>query len=92
MLEAANVGTAHLKEIPTIKRTTEFYNPKPEAKPQDTVSTAVPGFYMPSDESEEESENEIEYEEAIVEINSDQNGYINNDQDSKDQNKNVTPF
>ena len=86
MLEAANVGTAHLKDIPTIKRTTEFYNPKPEAKPQDTVSTAVPGFYMPSDESEEESEDEIEYEEAKVEIDNDQNRYISNDQDSKDQN------
>lgn len=84
MLEAATVGTAHLKEIPTIKRTTEFYNPKPEAKPQDTVSTAVPGFYMPSDESEEESEDEIEYEEAEVEIDNDQNR--SNDQDPKDQN------
>ena len=86
MLEAATVGTAHLKEIPTIKRTTEFYNPKPEAKPQDTVSTAVPGFYMPSDESEEESEDEIEYEEAEVEIDNDQNRYISNDQDPKDRN------
>lgn len=60
MLEAATVGTEHLKETPTIKRTTEFYNPKDNAKQHDTVSSKVPGFYMPEGEEEEESENDTE--------------------------------
>ena len=60
MLEAAHVGTDHLKENPTIKRTVDFYQPSLEVQEQGNASIKVPGFYMPSEESGEESENDTE--------------------------------
>ena len=58
MMEARVIGTDHLKEAPTIKRTTEFYKPSVDVNQSDHVSSKVPGFYMPSNESDEESGDE----------------------------------
>lgn len=63
MLEASHVGTSHLKETPNIKRTTEFYNPSVDV-PKDQTSSKMPGFFMPSDESGDESEDELECDEG----------------------------
>ena len=60
MLEAAHVGTDHLKENPTIKRTVDFYQPSLEVQEQGNASSKIPGFYMPSEESDEDSENDTE--------------------------------
>ena len=66
MMEAKVNGTDHLKEAPTIKRTTEFYKPSGDVNQSDHVSSKVPGFYMPSNESDEESGDE-EHDDIIEE-------------------------
>ena len=60
MMEANVNGTDHLKEAPTIKRTTEFYKPSQDVNPTDHTSSKMPGFYMPSGESDDESTDEEE--------------------------------
>ena len=46
MLEANTVGIDHLKETPTIQRTTEFYNPKVNVKqPVSYTHLTLPTIY-----------------------------------------------
>merc|ERR1719322_449399 len=60
MMEVKVNGTEHLKDAPTIRRTTEFYKPSGDANQSNQASSKIPGFYMPSDGSDEESEDEEE--------------------------------
>jgi len=60
MMEVRVNGTEHLKDAPTIRRTTEFYKPSGDANQSNQASSKIPGFYMPSDGSDEESEDEEE--------------------------------
>ena len=67
MMEANVNGTDHLKEAPTIKRTTEFYKPSQDVSQTDHTSSKMPGFYMPSGESDDESADEEEIVETLEE-------------------------
>ena len=62
MLEATHVGTKHLNDQPIIKRTVDFYKPGSDnVQQQNAALTKMPGFYIPSEEEQEESKNaEIE--------------------------------
>ena len=60
MMEVRVNGTEHLKDAPTIRRTTEFYKPSGDVNQSNQASSKIPGFYMPSDGSDEESEEDEE--------------------------------
>ena len=85
MLEAALVGTDHLKDAPAIKRTIDFYKPSPDVQQNSNASSKMPGFYMPSEESDEDSEDELEYDTEGKIANNDQeetSGVVQNVEDS----------
>ena len=67
MMEANVNGTDHLKEAPTIKRTTEFYKPSQDVNQTDHTSSKMPGFYMPTGESDDESADEEEIVDTLEE-------------------------
>jgi len=57
-LEVANVGSSHLKTVPTIKKTTEFYHPKDNKEKSDLSDAKLPGFFQGEESSIPETKSE----------------------------------
>ena len=86
MMEAKVNGTDHLKEIPTIKRTTEFYKPSENVNQSDHASSKMPGFYMPSDDSDDEAADEKEEGDTLEEpTESSHHSFVNYNKNEKEE-------